>query len=306
MTRIASLLPAATTIVEHLGRGSDLVAVSHACKPIDSSLPRLTRSRVPLDLDAAGTDARVKELLGRGEPLFELDEALFLSLEPDIVLSQSLCNVCAIDGNHIARVMKQRGTKTKLFEWSPTTLSEVMSGIEQIGQFIGAADAGRAASASMREQMLSMRRKVNLLQTRPTVVFLEWLNPMFCAGHWIPELVELAGGVELLGQTGGRSREISAGELAAADPDVIIACCCGWDEEKTAMELSRFDHESWWTSLKAVRSGRVHVVGSESAFTMPSAGLLDDCRLLADLFNDERTARLRRPELQSIANTIAG
>ena len=285
--RIASLLPAATQIVECLGRGADLVGVSHACKPSDSSLPKLTRSRIPLHLDAAETDAQVKELLRRGEPLFELDEVLFRSLEPDVVLSQSLCNVCAIDGNHLSLVVKERESRTRLLEWSPTTLLDVMAGIERIGQVIGATDVGQALAASMREQLNSIRRKMSLTPARPSVVFLEWLNPLFCAGHWIPELVDMAGGVELLGRPGSRSREISDHDLSTADPDVIIACCCGWKKDRTLAEIQRFESEPWWQSLRAVRSGRVHVVDSETAFTMPAPGLTNDCELLVDLLRRE-------------------
>ncbi|GIW77438.1 MAG: cobalamin-binding protein [Phycisphaerae bacterium] len=285
--RIVSLLPAATAIVESLGRAADLVGVSHACKPSDSSLPRLTSSRVPLYLSATETDAQVKELLRRGEPLFKLDESLLGSLEPDVVLSQSLCNVCAIDGNHLSRIVKERGRETRLFEWSATTLSEVMSGIEQIGQVIGVTDAGRALADSMRERLWSIRQKTRLIPHRPRVVFLEWLNPLFCAGHWIPELVEIAGGVELLGQAGRYSRQISANQLVAADPDWIIACCCGRTKVQTSEELQRLENEMWWQSLRAVRSGRVHVVDAEKAFTMPAPQLVDDCQLLADLFARE-------------------
>lgn len=288
--RIASLLPAATAIVEQLGRGADLVAVSHACKPSDSSLPQLTRSRVPLHLNAAETDAQVKELLRRGEPLFEFDESLFRSVEPDVVLAQSLCNVCAIDGNHLSQVVKERGSTTRMLEWSPTTLSDVMAGIEQIGQVIGSTEAGQVLAASMREHLDSIRRNTRPAAGRPSVVFLEWLDPLFCAGHWIPELVDFAGGEELLGQPGGRSREITTSDITAADPEVIIACCCGWTKAQALVEIQRLENEASWQSLRAVRSGCVHVVDTQAAFTMPAFGLVDDCQWLADLLHGESRA----------------
>lgn len=290
--RIASLLPAATQIVEDLGRSDDLVAVSHSCRPSKANLPQMTRSRVPLNLDAAETDARVKELLRRGEPLFELDEDLLLSLAPDILLSQSLCNVCAIDGSALAAVVQRLGGKTKLFEWSPTTLGDVMSGITQIGERINAPGAGSALTNQMRQHLSVIELDATMNGLHPSVVFLEWLDPLFCAGHWIPELVQTAGGRELLGRPGGRSREISPAELIAADPDVIIACCCGWSADRTQSELHRLASSAWWQKLRAVRLRHVCVIDAESAFTMPGPGLADDCQRLAGLFLDNAVATI--------------
>jgi iron complex transport system substrate-binding protein len=291
--RIVSLLPAATEIVAHLGLRDQLVGVSHACQAAlrdhaarhGDSVPTLTQSRVPLDLDAAETDACVRDLLRRGEPLFELDEELLIALRPDVILSQSLCNVCAIDGNRIASVARKLGPTTRLVEWSPTTLEDVVNGIGVIGDAVNASASAREAMAAMRRELFAACQSTCIRSDRPRVVFLEWVEPLFCAGHWIPELIELAGGVEVIGTAGARSRTIQPADLIAADPDVIIACCCGWSAERTLDTFGELEQQHWWQSLQAVRQGRVHVIDAESSFTTPGPGLVAASRLLAQLMH---------------------
>lgn len=288
--KIVSLLPAATEIVEHLGREDDLIAVSHACHPRDPLVPPLTRSRVPVGLDATETDRCVRALLSRGEPLFELDEELLMDLRPDVVIAQSLCNVCAIDGNQIRRAVETLGGATRLVEWSPNTLDDVIRGIMDIGSAIDAEREGQVAATVMRRDLFETCKRSSLQPNTPQVVFLEWLNPLFCAGHWIPELVQLAGGQELLGKPGGRSREISPSEIIAADPDVIIACCCGWSVEQSAAEMIRLERSDWFRALKAYQTRRIYVVDALADFTMPTQRLATACHMLDRLINGNQNA----------------
>ncbi len=278
--RIVSLLPAATRIVEHLGMTSRLVGVSHQCFG-QTRLPVVTRSRIRTDLSAAETDAQVRDFLRRGEPLFDLDERLLLELRPDVILSQALCNICALDGGRIQRVLARLDERTSLVEHSPTTLDGVIAGIERIAQAIGASIRGKQAVRIMRRELFSVCQWSAFQRDRPSVVFLEWMNPMFCCGHWIPELIELAGGEELIGRRGGRSATIMPTDLRAADPDILLLICCGWPADRTQAELASIHERSWWRSLKAVRSGRVYLMDAESSFTMPGFNLIDDCRRLA-------------------------
>lgn len=278
--RIVSLLPAATRIVEHLGMASRLVGVSHECFG-QTHQPTVTRSRIRTDLSAAETDAQVSDFLRRGEPLFEMDERLLIELRPDVVLSQALCNVCALDGSRIQRALGHLGNRTGLVEFSPTTLDGVIAGIEQIAQAIAVPTKGKRAARIMRQELFSVCKWSALQPARPSVVFLEWLNPLFCCGHWIPELIEIAGGTELIGRRGGRSATISMADLRVADPDILIITCCGWSADRTQAEVASISDRGWWRSLKAVQSGRVYVMDAEAAFTMPGPNLSDDCRRLA-------------------------
>jgi iron complex transport system substrate-binding protein len=291
--KIVSLLPAATDIVCHLGLGDQIVGVSHACLPMlgETSIPVLTRSRVPLDADARTIDECVRSLLEEGESLFELDEDALLALKPDVLLTQSLCNVCAIDGSQLEHVANRLGSQTKLFEWSPTRLDDVIQGIEQIGIAINAASTGRTKAAKMRDDVAAIRKQASLRTYTPTVVFLEWLNPLFCAGHWIPDLIDAAGGRELVGVAGAHSKAIEPSDLIAADPDVIIACCCGWSAQRTRAEANSLLESSWWNGLRAVRSGNVHILDAETELTTPGPRLADSCRRIEGILNDAVTSR---------------
>ena len=287
--RIVSLLPGTTEIVGRLGMADRLVGVSHEC-PGRDRLPSVTRSRIPTDLDAAETDAFVRDLLRRGEPLFELDESLLANLRPNLVLSQALCNACAIDGGQIARAVRGLSVPPRLVEYSPTTLDEVIDGMAEIADAIAAPAEGRRLVSAVREELVAVRERAGPPSDRPSVVFLEWLNPLFCSGHWIPELVEIAGGVERIGRPGGRSTAISPDDLLAVNPDVIVVACCGWSADRSRAELASVGDRPWWRGLKAVRAGRVCVMDAEYAFTMPGPGLAADCRRLAAALQSFDTA----------------
>jgi iron complex transport system substrate-binding protein len=286
--KIVSLLPSATEIVARLGMSDHLVGVSHECFN-HQHLPCVTRSRIPTNLSAIETDNLVREFLKQGKPLFELDEELLGALQPDVILTQSLCNVCALDGTQITKAVQSLGPKTSLVEFSPTTLDEVMAGIQSIARSIGANAAGEELLARMRRQVFAVCRTTSLLTMRPTVVFLEWLNPLFSCGHWIPELVELAGGTELIGKRGGRSTTITPQQIIDADPDIIFAACCGWSAQRTRGELATVAQEPWWQQLRAVRADRVYVLDCESSFTMPGPQLAEDCAILAAAINASPT-----------------
>lgn len=293
--RIVSLLPAATRIVEDLGGGAELVAVSHACRPARKALPRLTRSRVPENLDAAETDAAVRRLVQAGTPLFELDEATLVSLRPDVVLTQSLCQVCAYDGRSLAGRLRSDCPGTHVVQWSPATLDEVVGGIGLIAEAIGRPDEGAMVARRMRSQLFNLCLESALSGPAVTVVFIEWLEPLFCAGHWIPELIHLAGGRELLGRAGQRSMPVTPQQLLAADPDVLLVGCCGWPAERSRASLERLHTQSWWRDLRAVRSHRVYVLDAEQSLTQPDTGLVDACRRMSAVLRHARDRGGVRP-----------
>jgi iron complex transport system substrate-binding protein len=282
--RIVSLFPAATEIVVELGLANLLVGISHACPRLAelADVPRLSRFRGPDNATAGEIDRAVRQMVEAGEPLYEFDRELFLSLQPDIVLIQSLCHVCAIDENSLATLMASSGAE--VWESSPRTVAEILQGVESLGTVLGCRPKAEALAASVSQRLEGV--KVESAQhPMKRVAFLEWLDPLFAAGHWIPELVQIAGGHDLLGTIGERSLPIEFNDLAEADPELIVIGCCGWSAERTASELEKHLVFEDWQSLRAVKSGRIHVVDAESRFTSPGISIADAAEELANLFH---------------------
>ncbi|MEM6560591.1 MAG: ABC transporter substrate-binding protein [Planctomycetota bacterium] len=286
--RIVSLLPAATQVVRLLGLESALVGVSHECET-DGGAVVLTEARVPVGLGAAETDRRVRELLGRGEALFELDEAGLRELRPDVVIAQSLCAVCAVDGRQVAWACVDLGG-TRTMEWSPTTLGGVINGVGEVGRLAGAADAGERAVGELWRRIGTLPKPT----CRRRVVFLEWLDPLFAAGHWVPELVAAAGGEELLGRPGEKSGVVTLEQVRQADPDVIVTASCGWTAQQTRAALEELTQQDDWASLRAVRDGEVWVADAWAHFTTPGPSLVEAAEGLADAFAGRESVLLSR------------
>jgi iron complex transport system substrate-binding protein len=282
--RIVSLFPAATEIVAELGLGDQLVGISHACPRLPQLLevPRLSKFRGSEDGSAGEIDRAVRRMVEAGESLYEFDRELFVSLQPDIVLIQSLCHVCAIDENALAKLIASSGAE--VWVSSPKTVAEIINGVESLGDVLECRDRATALADSISQRLEVVRERVaNLEPCR--VVFLEWLDPLFAAGHWIPELVQIAGGHDLLGTIGERSRPIEFNDLAEADPETIIVGCCGRSAERTASELEKLLIREDWQSLRAVKSGKIHVVDAESRFTSPGISIADAYEELTTLFH---------------------
>lgn len=282
--RIVSLFPAATEIVCALGLADKLVGISHACPQSEelASLPRLTRWRGPVDGSPEEIDAAVSCFLRADEPLYELDADRFIRLRPTIVLSQSLCDACAINESTLRRSIRSVGAR--VWEWAPRSIADILSGITELGELCQCSHAGEELALAVRCQLFNVNYLTSLIGDPVKVVFLEWLAPLYAAGHWIPELVELAGGVDMLGVPGKRSTRISFEQLASADPEVIIFGCCGWSAERTWDVLSPLLVAPRWQELRAVQKRRVHVVDAVTCFTAPSPSIADAVELLAKLF----------------------
>ncbi len=283
--RIVSLFPAATEIVCALGLADELVGISHACLRTEklSALPRLTSWRGPLEGSAEEIDAAVSRMLRAGEPLYEFDASQFIRLQPDVVLSQSLCDVCAIDESSIRRTIRTVGAR--VWEWSPNTVDDILNGVGELGQLCNRGDAGEELALAIRCRLFNVRYLTSLIAEPVRVAFLEWLAPLYSAGHWIPELVEFAGGVDVLGTPGMRSSRISFEQLAESDSEVIIVGCCGWTAERTWQAVSTLLAAPRWQQLSAVRAGRMHVVDAETCFTAPSPSIADATEELARLIH---------------------
>jgi iron complex transport system substrate-binding protein len=282
--RVVSLYPAATETVVALGLASNLVGISHACPRLSilADVSRLSRFRGPENASAGQIDLTVRQMVEAGEPLYEFDSELFLSLKPDAILVQSLCHVCAIDENSLVKLMTDTGAK--VWESSPRTVAEILESIVSLGEVLGCRERAKLLSDSVRNRLDNMRQSVMSRALR-RVVFLEWLDPLFAAGHWIPELVQIAGGYDVLGTVGERSWPIKFKELVAADPEIIVVGCCGWSTDRTATELRKLLVRDDWRSLRAVRNGQIYVVDAESRFTLPGISIADAAEELANLLH---------------------
>ena len=288
--RIVSLLPAATETACALGLAEHLVGVSHECDgpPPVPGLPRLTRPALPGGLPAAEIDRRVREAARAGRPLYALDTTLLRRLRPDLVLTQSLCGVCAVDAEAVRAALA--GTGARVLELAPRRLADVLEAVRAVGEAAGVAARADAFVAELRRRIEAVRRHAARAARRPRVVFLEWLDPPYAAGHWNPELVTLAGGREVLGEAGLPSRRVTWDEIAAAAPDVVLIACCGMAPAEAAPELERLARDPRWRALPAVRAGRVHLLDGARLFTRPGPGLVQGLERLAGLLHPEPSA----------------
>jgi iron complex transport system substrate-binding protein len=282
--RIASLLPGATEIVLALGLRESLVAVSHSCDfpGRTATLPRVTRTSIPVDVPSREIDRLVRAALDRGESLYEVDGPALERLSPDLIITQGLCRVCAVVPEQVACVTPALSGNTTVLSLEPRTLEETFAAIRQVG---AATERERRAG----RVIAALRRRVDAVRAcarpsrRPRVSFLEWLDPPICGGHWNPELVGLAGGEDVLGRAGEPSRTTTWEEVADRRPDVLVVACCGYSAERSRAELALLLRCSDVGTLPCVRAGRVHVVDGKALFSRPGPNLVTSLELLARL-----------------------
>lgn len=281
--RIASLVPAGTEIACALGAVEELVAVTHDCDfpPAVRDLPRLTRSTIAPGSDSAAIDRAVREAADRGESTFHLDPAALAAARADVLLGQTLCAVCAVT---VAQLPATLDPAPVVVPLDGHTIAGILADIERVGAAIGRASAAAALVADLRARIARVEAAV-AGRPRPTVVCLEWLAPLFNAGHWVPEQVASAGGAELLGQAAVPSVDVPWEALQAADPEVLVLLPCGFDAERALTEAHLLSDRPEWVRLRAVRSGRVHVVDGNAYFSRPGPRVVDGVELLASLFH---------------------
>ena len=282
--RIASLVPSATETLFALGLGERVVAVTHECDhpPGVRSLPHLTRSVIPDGLSTAGIDAAVRERTEQGRALYELDEGMLGELEPDLIVTQALCSVCAVSVDDVQAAAGRLPSKPRVISLDPTTLGEVLGDVRTLAEATGAREAGvdvvRQAADRIDRVALAVRAA-----PRPRVAALEWLDPPFVAGHWVPQMIELAGGDDGLGLPGERSRAASWDEVAASHPEVVVSMPCGYDTERSTR--ATLEHRD---RLTALRADTFVAVDAAAYFSRPGPRLIDGLEILAHVLHPER------------------
>lgn len=281
--RIASLVPSATEMLFALGLGESVVAVTHECDhPRRArSLPHLTRTVLPAGLDAAGIDAAVKETVGEGRALYELDEERLAELGPDLIVTQAVCDVCAVSYEDVIQVAARLPSEPRVLQQDPSTLGEVLEDVIRLGEATGMETEAHELRAELEGRLATIRAAV-AGTSAPRVIALEWLDPPYVGGHWVPEMISIAGGEDIAGPPGLKSPEVSWGELSGLNPDVVIAMPCGWYvEESRAQALDR------WERIESLGAGRVFAVDAASTFSRPGPRLVDGVELLGHLLHPD-------------------
>ncbi len=282
--RIASLVPSSTEMLFALGLGDQVVAVTHECDypPEAAGKPHLTRSLVPAGLSAGEIDAAVRRLTGEGRHLYELDEPALAEVEVDLIVTQAVCEVCAVSYDHVVAVAERLPSRPRVVSLDPSNLAEVLADVPRLGEAAGVADRAARLRADLGRRLETVRRAVEGA-ARPTVLALEWLDPPFIGGHWVPEMIEIAGGEDVLGVAGRKSRTAEWDEIAAAKPEVVVAMPCGWDARQARSEVEGHARE-----VAAVGADRIWAVDAAASFSRPGPRLVEGTELLAHLLHPDR------------------
>jgi iron complex transport system substrate-binding protein len=290
--RIVSLVPSATEILFALGLGDEVVAVTHECDypPAAQELPMVTRDVLPGDLTPGQIDAAVRARTDQGEAIYELDTELLQELEPDLIVTQALCAVCAVSIDDVRAIAEQLEPRPQVISLDPHTLGEVLGDVRTLAEATGRRDAGVAvienAAARIDRVRLAVRER-----ERPSVAALEWLDPVYVAGHWTPQMIEYAGGIDVLGMPGEHSERRSWEEVAAAAPDIVVVMPCGYDAARAYDEALDYG-----ARLAGLGARRVVAVDAAAYFSRPGPRLIDGLELLARLLQPGATAEVAGPD----------
>ena len=296
--RIVSLLPSATEIVCALGLADRLVAVTHECDHPAAELtdvPRITSSLLPPELRRSDEiDAAVRSAVTTGHGLYALDDSEMARLEPDLVLTQELCQVCAVAYPRVLEAARLAGGEPgpMVVSLEPRSIADVFATIRLVAGLAGVRERGSALVARLARRLRAVQRPTR----RPRVALVEWLSPLFAPGHWVPEQVELAGGLSAIGEAGERSRESTWDALAATDPQVVVLGLCGFDLSRSLEEWAAFDAPEPLTHTRAWRDGHIWAIDGSAYVSRPGPRLVDGVEVLSAILAgrpDPRTARLR-------------
>lgn len=306
MQRIVSFLPSATEIACALGLADSLVGITHECDypPEVKSKPVVVRNALPIEtMSQSEIDRAVAERMRSGQSLYQIDEELLRRLAPDLILTQDLCQVCAPSGNEVSQVIKALPHTPQILWLTPQSINEIFDNVRELGAATGRTDEAERLVATCEARLERLRHRLRTVKPdgsetnssaeRPRVFCMEWLDPVFASGHWVPELVKLAGGVDELGRERGESVRVSWDEVVAWNPEVLAMMPCGFNLQQTMKQIwsvfSRYTagppHRFF--ELEAVKNGRVYAVDANSYFARPGPRVVEGAELLARLIHPE-------------------
>jgi iron complex transport system substrate-binding protein len=282
--RIVSLVPSATEMLFALGVGDEVTAVTHECDhpPEVRDLPRVTRDVIGPGLPPAEIDRAVRELTEQGRAIYELDEAALVRLQPDLIVTQALCAVCAVSYDDVRAVAERLDSRPTVLSLDPHTLGEVLGDVRTLAEATDARDAGVDLVQDAARRIDRVRLAVRAAPP-VAVAALEWLDPVFAAGHWTPQLIEYAGGVDVLGRPGEHSRQITWEAVRAARPEVVVAMPCGYDADRALEEAEAYADE-----LAALGARRIVAVDAAAHFSRPGPRLVEGLEVLAHVLHPDR------------------
>jgi len=287
--RIVTLLPSATEIVCELGLRDRLVGVTHECDFPSGveKLPHVTSSIIDHDATSLEIDTAVRQHLESSTALYHLDEKLLQELAPDLIVTQALCEVCAVSEDEVQSIMARLPGEPALVNLEPMTLNEVFDTVTLVGDMAGIQEVAAKYRSDLEQRVKAVRAQTDAIPVseRPTVGFLEWIDPLFNAGHWTPEIIEYAGGIDAFGNKHEPSQTIPDETLVSANPDVLIVALCGFDEARAASDLESLKRRIEWDSLKAVIDDRVYILDGNAYFSRPGPRLVDSLEILAGLLH---------------------
>ena len=281
--RIVSLLPSATEIICALGLRNQLVGVTHECDYPDSvaGLPVVTHSRIPAGLSSGEIDGLVREQLTGNDALYTLDMPVLETLRPDLIVTQALCDVCAVAADEVNAAACALPGQPEVINLEPMRLSEVLDTLERVADAAGCAARGRVVRAGLQARIDEVAGRSQALDEPPRVAMLEWIDPLFNAGHWTPELVSIAGGRECLGNAFAPSETVSFEQLLASEPEVIAIALCGFDMTRSLRDVPLLTEHPGWRALPAVQADRVFLLDGNAYFSRPGPRLVDSTEILA-------------------------
>jgi iron complex transport system substrate-binding protein len=286
--RIVSLLPSATEIVCALGFENQMVGRSHECDypaPV-ARLPVLTEPKFNPEGSSAEVNQRVKTILADALSVYRVDAEKLRSLKPDVIVTQSQCDVCAVSTREVEEAVAQwLGAQPKIVSLAPYALADVLNDMQRVADGLDAPERGSELVSRLRERMTTIEARAKTASTRPRIAIIEWIEPLMAAGNWMPELVAMAGGTNLFGEAGAHSPWMKFEEFVAKDPDLIMVAPCGFNMERSAAELPTLQRRPEWANLKAVREGRVFLADGNQYFNRPGPRIVESLEILAEIIH---------------------
>jgi iron complex transport system substrate-binding protein len=313
--RVVSLLPSATEILFALGFDREVVGVSHECDfPPQARGKRVViQSRIPHDASPSEIDRLVREYVSRGESLYAVDAQALEELAPDLIITQDLCHVCAASPDDLGAALARFAERPEVLCLNPQDLGDVWRDILWVGEQTRRGRAAEALLEQIGERLALLEESVAQTSERPRAAFLEWLQPFYVGGHWVPEMIELAGGHDVLGRPHTASFRVTLEEMVDVAPDIILISPCGYGAQQARSEYLSMSHTDEWNAMPAVRSGRVYALEANSYFSRPGPRLVTGTEALAGVFHpgirvgeeaQRAAARVAAPKLSARAAAI--
>jgi iron complex transport system substrate-binding protein len=296
-SKIVSFLPSATEILYELGVGDQVLAVTHECNyPAEAkSKPKVIHSSFdPQKMSSQEIDNKVMELVKAGKDIYILDEQVLKKANPDLIVAQGICEVCSPYTREINKAVTLLGGKPEVLVLDPKNLDDILENIIEVGNKVEEQEKAKDFVVKLQKRADHIKNTTKI--SRPKVLCIEWLDPFFSAGHWVPQMVEIAGGINGISSTGDRSRKMQIDEMVQFDPDIIVLMPCGFDVSRTLVEYEKLLENNKWKKIKAVIRGEVYAVNANEYFSKPGPRTITGLEILAKIIHPDTFRQLKIPK----------